>query len=82
MSHKTREDEGGEQLLPARRNELLDQLREVMEDANDGDEAALTKVKKIFREAPGMARIFAETMPKSTPKGTSTPTDSKTSGAS
>jgi len=59
VSHKTKKDEGGE-LAPARRRELLDQLREVMEDANDGDEEALSKVKEIFREAPGMARIFAD----------------------
>ena len=59
MSHKTKKDEGGD-LAPARRRELLDQLREVMEDANDGDEEALSKVKEIFKEAPGMARIFAD----------------------
>ncbi len=59
MSHKTKKDEGGE-LLPARRNELLDQLRGVVEKAHDGDEEALTKVKEIFKEAPGMARIFAD----------------------
>ena len=59
MSQKTRKDEGGE-LLPARRSELLDQLRAVVEKAHDGDEEALTKVKEIFKEAPGMARIFAD----------------------
>ena len=59
MSHKTNKDESGD-LTPARRNELLDQLREVVEVANDGDEAALSKVKEIFKEAPGMARIFAD----------------------
>ncbi len=59
MSLKTKKDEDGD-LTPARRNELLDQLREVVEDANDGDEGALSKVKEIFKEAPGMARIFAD----------------------
>ncbi len=59
MSPKTKKDEDGD-LAPARRRELLDQLREVMEDANDGDEEALSKVKEIFKEAPGMARIFAD----------------------
>ena len=59
MSQKTKKDEDGE-LLPARRSELVDQLRGVVEKAQDGDEEALTKVKEIFREAPGMARIFAD----------------------
>ena len=59
MSQKTRKDEGGE-LLPARRNERLDQLRGFVERAQDGDEEALAKVKEIFKEAPGMARIFAD----------------------
>jgi hypothetical protein len=58
-SHKTKKDEGGE-LLPARRNELVDRLRGVVEKAQDGDEEALSKVKEIFKEAPSMARIFAD----------------------
>jgi hypothetical protein len=59
VSLKTRKDEDGD-LAPARRRELLVQLREVMEDAHDGDEGVLSKVRQILKEAPGMARIFAD----------------------
>jgi hypothetical protein len=51
VSQKTRKDAGGD-LAPARRHELLDQLRGVMEDAHDGDEKALSKVRQILKERP------------------------------
>ena len=59
MSQGTGKGDGGD-LTPARRRKLVDQLRGVVEAAQDGDEEALGKVREVLKEAPSLARIFAD----------------------
>src|SRR4051812_4036729 len=47
-------------MTPARRRELLDELKGCVEQAQDGDEEALSKVREILKEAPHLARIFVD----------------------
>ena len=47
-------------MTPARRRELLDELKGCVERAQDGDEEALFKVREILKEAPRLARIFVD----------------------
>jgi hypothetical protein len=49
-----------EPIAPARRDELLDELRDILEDAHDGDQKALSRVREILKELPRMANIFAD----------------------
>jgi hypothetical protein len=47
-------------VTPARRQELLDELREIVEAAHGGDEKALSRVREILKEIPRLANIFAD----------------------
>ncbi len=47
-------------LTPARRGELIDELKGCVEQAQEGDEEALSKVREILKEAPRLARIFVD----------------------
>jgi hypothetical protein len=49
-----------ETMTPARRRELLDDLKGCLVQAQAGDEEALTKVREILKEAPRLARIFVD----------------------
>ena len=60
MEAKTKKTDKYETVTPARRRELLDELRECVEQAQDGHEEALSKVREILKEAPRLARIFVD----------------------
>ncbi len=60
MENKTQRTDEHEAMTPARRGELLDELGECVEQAQDGDEEALSKVREILEEAPRLARIFVD----------------------
>jgi len=47
-------------MTPARRRELLDELKRCVEQAQDGNEEALSKVREILKEAPRLAWIFVD----------------------
>ncbi len=51
---------GGHQddITPARRRELMDELRGIVSRAQDGEKEALSRVREIFKEVPKLARIF------------------------
>jgi hypothetical protein len=51
---------GDEWNSPAKRNELLDELRDIVIDAHEGDDKALSRVKAILEEVPKLANIFAD----------------------
>jgi hypothetical protein len=56
-AHKTDEHET---ITPARRRELLDELKGYVVQAQDGDEEALSKIREILKEAPRLARLFVD----------------------
>ena len=45
---------------PHRRRELLQELRGAVKDARGGDEEALSKVRRVLKEAPDLGRIFRD----------------------
>src|SRR5215203_1986269 len=47
-------------MTPARRRELLDELKGCVKQAHDGDAEALSKVREILKEAPRLAQIFVD----------------------
>ena len=47
-------------MTPARRRELLDELKGCVKQAHDGDAEALSKVREILEEAPLLARVFVD----------------------
>jgi len=49
-----------ESITPARRRELLDDLKGCVNRAQEGDDEALSKVREIFKEAPRLARILVD----------------------
>jgi hypothetical protein len=49
-----------EAMTPARRRELLDELKGCVYRAQEGDDEALSKVREIFEEAPRLARILVD----------------------
>jgi hypothetical protein len=57
---RTEVSKDDEPIAPATRDELLDELREILEDAHDGDQKALARVREILKELPRMANIFAD----------------------
>jgi hypothetical protein len=56
----TKASEDGNPIPAARREELLDELRAIVEDAHDGDQKALSRVREILEELPRLANIFAD----------------------
>ena len=52
MATKTQESEQYKTVTPARCRELLNELRGCIEQAQTGDEVALSKVREICKEAP------------------------------
>ena len=63
MGHKalrTEINKNDSRVTPARRQELLDELRDIVEAAHDGDEKALSRVREILKEIPSLANIFAD----------------------
>ena len=59
MDQRTEVSKDDQPITPARRDELLDELRAILEDAHDGDPKALSRVRKILEELPKLADIFA-----------------------
>jgi hypothetical protein len=57
---RTKVSKDDQPIAPARRDELLDELRDILEDAHDGDQKALSRVREILKELPRMANIFAD----------------------
>lgn len=45
---------------PYRRRELLKELRGAVKDAREGDEEALSRVRRVLKEAPDLGRIFRD----------------------
>ncbi len=60
METKAQKTDEYETMTPARRREIIDELRGCLEQAQDGNEEALSKVREIFKEAPRLAQIFAD----------------------
>lgn len=60
MATKAQKTDEHGTMTPARRGELLDELKECVEQAQDGNEEALSKVREILKEAPRLARIFVD----------------------
>jgi hypothetical protein len=59
-AQRTEVSKDNNRITPARRQELLDELRDIVEDAHDGDEKALSRVREIVKEVPRLANIFAD----------------------
>jgi hypothetical protein len=59
-AQRTEVSKDNNRITPARRQELLDELRDIVEAAHDGDEKALSRVREILREVPKLANIFAD----------------------
>lgn len=55
-THKVRGQQ--EDVTPARRRELVNELRGLVDQAQDGEKEALSRVREIFEEVPRLARIF------------------------
>lgn len=49
-----------QEIGPRRRRELLEELRDAVDDAQKGDEEALSKVRRVLKEAPRLGRIFRD----------------------
>jgi hypothetical protein len=49
-----------EAITPARRCELLDDLKGCVNRAQEGDDEVLSKVREIFKETPRLARILVD----------------------
>ena len=60
MENKTHEIDEHETVTPARRRELLDELRGCIEQAQDGDKEARSKVREVLKEAPRLARTLMD----------------------
>ena len=59
-AQRTEIDKNDNRLTPARRQELLEELRDTVEAAHDGDERALSRVREVLKELPSLADIFAD----------------------
>ncbi len=60
MEPKPRKAVDTEGVTPERRRELIDKLREIVVQAQEGDEKALKRVREIFEEVPRLTRIFID----------------------
>ncbi len=60
MESKAQKTNERETMTPARRHELLDELKGCVEQAQDGDKEALSNVRELLKEAPRLARIFVD----------------------
>ena len=60
MESKAQMSNERETMTPARRRELLEELKGWVVQAHDGNEEALSKVRQILKEDPRMARIFVD----------------------
>jgi len=59
-AQRTEVSKDNNHVTPARRQELLDELREIVEAAHGGDAKALSRVREILKEIPTLANIFAD----------------------
>jgi hypothetical protein len=59
-AQRTEIDKNDNHLSPARRQALLDELRDTVEAAHDGDERSLSRVGEALKELPSLADIFAD----------------------
>jgi hypothetical protein len=63
VGHKAQSTEvskDNNRVTPARGQELLGELREIVKAAHDGDKKALSRVREILKEIPRLANIFAD----------------------
>ncbi len=60
MAIEAHEPDEHENITPARRRELLDEIKGCFAKARDGDEEALSKIRQVLKEAPRLAQIFVD----------------------
>ena len=60
MENKARKISEHEDMTPARRRELLDELKSAVAQAQDGNEEALSKVGQLLMEFPLLAQKFVD----------------------
>jgi hypothetical protein len=59
-AQRTEVSKDNNRVTPARRQELLNELRDIVEVAHDGDAKALSRLREILKELPSLANIFAD----------------------
>ena len=60
MENKAQKTDEYQTITPARRRELLDELKGCVERARGGDEEELSKIRQMLKEAPHLARVFVD----------------------
>jgi hypothetical protein len=58
MDQSSEVSKNDDHTTPARREEVLNELRDIIEVAQDGDQNALSRVREILKELPELANIF------------------------
>lgn len=59
-AQRTEIDKNNNRVTPVRRQELLDELRDTVEAAHDGDAKSLSRVREILKELPSLANTLAD----------------------